>query len=45
LILDKYEAKGLRVWQNHIEGISKGIAIDTGTPFDIDANWEIEDNE
>lgn len=38
-ILDKYETKGLSIWQNWINGLTKKSDIDIDNSIDIDSGW------
>ncbi len=44
-ILDKVEAKGLKIWQNHITEKTKKQAVIDGQPINIDEDWETIDPE
>lgn len=44
-ILDKVEAKGLKMWQNHITEITKKQAVIDNQPLNIDEDWETIDPE
>jgi len=44
-ILDKVEAKGLKMWQNHITESTKKQAVIDDQPLNIDEDWETIDPE
>ena len=40
-ILDKVNAKALRIWNNHITGEAKKSDLSNNTPIDLDSDWEV----
>lgn len=44
-ILDRFEAKGQKIWLNYINGLAKKSDLDSNLPVDLDSNWEAKDPE
>ena len=44
-ILDKLQAKALKIWNNHITGLAKKAELEAGYDVDLDSDFEVIDPE